>query len=79
VVQVIEHLPSKCEALSSNSSIGKKKKIVYKIKGERIWVWECVFTHLFACRISGRTHRDSGCRQKNLRQKRMNSVLGDFE
>jgi hypothetical protein len=26
VVQVIEHLPSKCEALSSNSSIGKKKK-----------------------------------------------------
>jgi hypothetical protein len=26
VAQVVEHLPSKCEALSSNSSIVKKKK-----------------------------------------------------
>jgi hypothetical protein len=30
VAQVVEHLPSKCEALSSNHSVNKKKKEIIK-------------------------------------------------
>jgi hypothetical protein len=35
-IEAIEHLPSKCEALSSNASTAKKKKKTRNIEEQRV-------------------------------------------
>jgi hypothetical protein len=80
VAQVIEHLPGKCKALSSNLSITKKKKCDFGIKKneknkrfERIGIFlikkRILITLKYASAYDSYASRQQAAAQKNIMEK----------
>jgi hypothetical protein len=54
VAQVVEHLPSKCEALSSNPILPKKFFEVYIVI--KSWMWSLPDITFFSSHVTSSTH-----------------------